>query len=304
MNEAPALRRELPLPVPLDLRRTFGPLSQEPRGRHEGPVTWWATRTPDGPASLALQVEERPEGEVLVAASWGPGGTRALGEIEALCGLADPAEALHTEDPVVEEARRRGRGLRIGRTGRVFEALVHTVLGQRVTTADAMRSLRELTVRYGARAPGPGRLWLMPTARDLAPLDYAHFHPLGVERQRARILIGAARRGDWLEQVATLPRAEAYARLCSLDGVGPWTAPLVMASACGDADAVPVGDYHLPSTIAWHLARERTADDARMVALLRPFTGHRWRVIRLLMQLGARSPRRGPRTEVRDIRGQ
>ena len=306
MPASPA-RREIPLRVPLDLRLTFGPLSRDLRGRHDAHGTWWASRTPQGPGTLRLQVVEGPEGaegDVLVAEAWGPGGDWLLARCEDLVGLHDDAELLRTEHPVVEDARRRWRGLRVGRTGRVVETLVKTIIGQRVTTEDAARSLRELTLRHGERAPGPARLWVLPAAEALAGLTYAHFHPLGIERQRALVILRACRRADWLEACTHLPRREAYQRLCSVEGVGPWTAALVMAQACGDADAVPIGDYHLPSTIAWHLARERTADDGRMVELLRPFLGHRWRVIRLLLQRGMRSPRRGPRTEVRDIRGE
>ncbi len=38
----------------------------------------------------------------------------------------------------------------------------------------------------------------------------------------------------------------------------------------GHADTVVVGDYNLASLVAWPLAGERTADDARMLELLEP----------------------------------
>ena len=41
--------------------------------------------------------------------------------------------------------------------------------------------------------------------------------------------------------------------------------------------------------------REPGADDARMLELLEPYRGHRWRVIRLLWANGVHAPRRGPR---------
>jgi 3-methyladenine DNA glycosylase/8-oxoguanine DNA glycosylase len=70
----------------------------------------------------------------------------------------------------------------------------------------------------------------------------------------------------------------------------------------GDADAVPVGDYHLPNTIAWGLANEDRADDARMLELLDEFRPHRARVIRLIQAAGISAPKYGPRSAVREFR--
>lgn len=90
------------------------------------------------------------------------------------------------------------------------------------------------------------------------------------------------------------PPQQVQARLERIRGIGPWTSAMVTASALGDADAVPVGDYHLPNTVAWHLAGEERGDDARMLELLEPFAGHRWRVLRLAKS-GGSAPKRGPK---------
>jgi hypothetical protein len=71
-----------------------------------------------------------------------------------------------------------------------------------------------------------------------------------------------------------------------------------MGPVCGDDDAVAVGDYHLPNIVAWNLAGEPRADDARMLALLEPFHGQRGRVLRLLGLAGARPPKFGPRQRI------
>ena len=52
--------------------------------------------------------------------------------------------------------------------------------------------------------------------------------------------------------------------------------------ALGDDDAVSVGDFHIPNLVAWALAGEPRADDARMLELLEPYRGRRALVIRLL----------------------
>jgi hypothetical protein len=87
---------------------------------------------------------------------------------------------------------------------------------------------------------------------------------------------------------------EARRRLLALPGLGPWTAGHLLRVAGGDPDAVEVGDYHVKHHVAWNLAGEPRADDERMLALLAPFTGHRGRVVRLLLSAGVRPPRYGP----------
>jgi 3-methyladenine DNA glycosylase/8-oxoguanine DNA glycosylase len=87
-------------------------------------------------------------------------------------------------------------------------------------------------------------------------------------------------------------------------GIGPWTVAEVLRVSFGDADAVSIGDYHIPSLVAWALAGERKADDARMLELLEPYRGHRGRVQRLLEVSGIYPERRGPRLAPRDIRAE
>jgi 3-methyladenine DNA glycosylase/8-oxoguanine DNA glycosylase len=87
----------------------------------------------------------------------------------------------------------------------------------------------------------------------------------------------------------------------SLPGVGEWTAAETAQRAFGDADAVSVGDYHIPKMIGWTLLG-RPVDDAGMLELLAPMRPHRQRVVRLLEASGlAYEPRRGPRLPVQQI---
>ena len=96
---------------------------------------------------------------------------------------------------------------------------------------------------------------------------------------------------------------EASRRLQAVPGVGPWTAAEVAQRALGDSDAVSVGDFHLAAAVGWALTGRRV-EDTGMLALLEPWRGHRYRVIRLLELSGlARAPRRGPRTTITDHRG-
>ena len=71
--------------------------------------------------------------------------------------------------------------------------------------------------------------------------------------------------------------------------------------ALGDADAVSLGDYHLPHLVAWALAGKPRGSDELMLELLEPYRGHRGRVLRLLQLAGITAPRFGPRMPLRWI---
>jgi 3-methyladenine DNA glycosylase/8-oxoguanine DNA glycosylase len=87
-----------------------------------------------------------------------------------------------------------------------------------------------------------------------------------------------------------------------LPGVGVWTAAETAQRAFGDADALSVGDYHVPKMIGWTLLG-RPIVDADMIELLEPMRPHRYRVVRLLEASGlAYEPRRGARLPVQNIR--
>ena len=127
------------------------------------------------------------------------------------------------------------------------------------------------------------------------------YHRAGIERKRADTIRIAASRADRLQEAVDLADGVLAARLAALPGIGPWTVAEVVAVGLGDPDAVSVGDFHLPHLVAWNLAREPRATDARMLELLAPFVPHRGRVIRLLERYGEGAPRFGPRLPVRSI---
>jgi 3-methyladenine DNA glycosylase/8-oxoguanine DNA glycosylase len=297
--------RTYPVTRPLDLRRTLAPLGRGPGDRtlrFLGGRAWRATRTPDGPATISLQ----HAGDELRAEAWGPGAERALADVPALVGLAQEPPALTGAHPTIAHLARRLPGVRIPRTGALLEALVPAILEQKVIGEEARRALFGLVRRYGEAAPGPPELgmWLPPTPSTLAGLPYYTFHPLGVERRRADLIRLVAARAARFEAMADLPLPEAYARLTAVPGIGPWTAAEVAVRALGDVDAVSVGDFHLPNLVAFALAGEPRASDARMLELLEPYHGHRAIVIRLLELSGIRAPRYGPRLSFRSIEGE
>ncbi len=293
------IERRVALRGPLDLAGTLGPLAHghgDRTIRLEAGEAWLAFRNADGPANLRLVMDAPSR---LTATAWGNGALCALDSVPALIGEDDRPENFVAYHRVLRELQRRHAGLRLPRSGRVMHALVPSVLEQKVTGTEAFRSYAALLRRYGEPAPGPGDLLLPPSPSVLAGVPYHAFHPLGVERRRAEVIRRAAARADWLEGAATAD--EAGLRLRSLPGIGPWTEAEVLRTAFGDPDAVSVGDFHIPHSVAWALAGEARGTDERTLELLEPYRGQRGRVQRLLEVGRVVAPRYGPRMAPRSI---
>jgi hypothetical protein len=301
------LAREWQAPFAVDVRLT---LSVHRRGYSDpafriaadGSV-WRTSLTPDGPGTVQVKSVPADGRTAVIATAWGPGASWLLAAVPGLLGSGDDRAGFEPSHPLLREMARRHRGMRVGRSGRVFEALVPAVLEQKVVGAEAWRAWRALLLRFGDPAPGPAPdgMRVFPPARTWLRVPSWEWHRAGVEAVRARTVAGAARVAGRLEEIAAMAPADADRRLRALPGIGQWTSAEVRQRACGDPDAVSVGDYHLPAVVGWALAG-RKVDDAGMLELLAPYAGHRYRVTRLVELGGVRPPRRGHRMSVRDYR--
>jgi 3-methyladenine DNA glycosylase/8-oxoguanine DNA glycosylase len=259
---------------------------------------WIAVRTEAGPATLRFERDR----DDIAATAWGEGADRALELAPGMVGADDDPRAFRTDHSLIDRLMRQHSGVRITRSAQVTVAVIRAVFGQKVTGKEAKASYRSMVRELGEQAPGPHPSLILPPAPSaIAPMSYEDFHPWGVERKRAEIVMEVARRSKRLEEVVEMELRDAYQRLRAIRGIGPWTAALVGMQALGDTDAVPVGDYHIPNTVSWALAGEPRGDDDRMLELLEPFRPHRGRVVRLLKAEGIKAPKYGPRAPLRKI---
>jgi endonuclease III len=288
------------MPFPIDLAETLFPLchgSSDPTMRVGLADAYRAMRTPEGPATVHI----RSIGYDILTEGWGPGALWALETVPGLIGVLDDDTGFEPQHHVLRELWRRHRGVRITRTGAVMHSLIPAILEQKVTGLEARRAYREMVFATSEPAPGGSGLYLPPDPVRLAETPYFAFHPWGVERRRAETIRAACERASRLEEGASLSVNEANVRLLAIPGVGPWTVAEVARTALGDADAISVGDFHLPNVVCWALAREPRGTDERMLELLEPYRGHRGRVQALLEAGNISAPAFGPRTEVRSI---
>jgi len=290
--------------LPVDVRRTLAPLSRgrgdpthvvEPDG-----TLWRTTSTEDGPATYRLVQRGLHE---IACTAWGQGAQRVVAGLADLLGGRDLCDGFAPGHPLLAEAHLRHPGLRIPRTGRVFEALVPAVLEQKVTGKQARAAWRSLVLRHGEAPPGPGPAGMRvpPPAQVWRRIPSWEWHRAGVDPKRSRTVCEAARLAGRLEQAVGMDPLAAHVRLQAVPGIGAWTSAEIAQRALGDTDSVSVGDYHLSQFVGWALIG-RPLDDEGMLELLEPWRPHRYRVVRLLELSGARKPRFGPRLTVQDHR--
>ena len=353
------LEREWLAPFLVDVRLT---LAVQGRGRgdptfqaDEAGAIWRTSLTPDGPATIRVlpcrapvQLADRGEppgdrGELpgrsparaseltglpaavtrVLAQAWGPGAGWLLDALPAALGWYDDVSGFAADaHPVIRDAALRHPGLRIGRSGRLMEALVPAILEQKVVVLEAHRAWRILLAKYGTQPPGPAPrgMRVFPDPGTWRRIPSWEWHRAGVEGVRAETIIRAASVADSLERLLALTHEEADRKLRTIPGIGVWTSAEARQRAAGDPDAVSVGDYHLKNVVGWALAGRDRSTDEEMLALLEPFKGHRHRATRLIgLSRGTRAtraagsgiarygaggpPRRGPRMSVRDYRG-
>lgn len=269
---------------PLDVRVTMLMLRHsgaDPALRTERDGTvWYVLRTPDGPATLHL----RPAADGVTATAWGTGAERAIAGVPELLGSRDGARTFDPlGHPSVATAHRRLRGLRVPRTGDVVRAIVPAVLEQRVVTVDAHASWRYLLLRHGETPPGPAPAGMRvpPDALGWRRVPVWDWRRAGVEEQRAATVARTMAVAARLQEAVDLSPDELRRRLLTVPGIGPWTVAEATRRVLGDADAVSVGDLHLPHLVGTWIAGRRVDQD-EVLEVLAPWTPHRARVVRLL----------------------
>ena len=293
MTRVVRMSRPVPLGAVLGIfRRGAG----DPTSHRDTGGWWFAWRTPDGPVTLRLEATASVVSEV-TATAWGSGAMWMLERVPDLLGERDDPTGFEAHHPQVADAWRAFGGWRVPRSGLVVQALVPSVIEQKVTGQEAFSGYRRLVRRFGEPAPGPGeamRLAVPPDPAGWARIPSWEWLAAGVDPQRSRTVVRAVGHAGRLEECADLPADRARARLTALPGVGRWTWAEVAQRALGLPDEVSFGDYHVAKDIGWALTGTPVDDDG-LAELLEPYAGHRYRVQRLLELGGHHRPRRGHR---------
>ena len=284
-------------PVPLGaVLSVFRRGAGDPTSHRDSAGWWFAWRAPTGPVTLRLEARA-PVAQEVTASAWGSGAAWVLEQVPALLGEHDDAAGFETHHRPVAEAHRAFAGWRVPRSGLVVQALVASIIEQKVTGKEAFAGYRRLVRRFGEPAPGPVgslRLVVPPDAAGWGGIPSWEWLAAGVDPQRSRTVVRAVGHAGRLDDAAEMPADAARARVQALPGVGRWTWAEVAQRALGLPDEVSFGDYHVAKDIGWALTGAPVDDDG-LAELLEPYAGHRYRVQRLLELAGASRQRRGPR---------
>jgi AraC family transcriptional regulator of adaptative response / DNA-3-methyladenine glycosylase II len=204
-------------------------------------------------AVLEVSLDREPGHSALrVRVECGAAGTLGalVRQVRALFDLdADPltiAAALARCSLLAEKVE-QAPGLRVVGAWEPFEALVRAVLGQQVSVRAAATLGGRLVERFGEALVGGPRLGLshaFPSADVLAEADLSEIGLPAARAGAVRAVAQAAVRDPlWLEPATNLEVL--VQRLCSLPGIGSWTAQTVAMRAFREPDAFPAGDLVL-----------------------------------------------------------
>lgn len=140
---------------------------------------------------------------------------------------------------------RRTPGVRVPGAWDGFELAVRAILGQQISVAAATTLASRVALAFGQPFDAaPGLTHLFPAPAALAEADITRIGATRAQAGSIQALAAAVAAGEMVIE-ANAGLEEFVARLCTLRGIGPWTAHYVAMRACGEPDAFPASDLGL-----------------------------------------------------------
>lgn len=197
-----------------------------------------------------------------------PAGLRAqVARVLSLDVDGEGFDAVRRADPVVDEVAARYPGLRPVGFYSPYEAACWAVIGHRIRMAQAARLKERIAETYGEqRVVDQVRLYAFPTPQRLLEVVDEIDLP-GVKLDRLRGLAAAALDGRLdAGRLRALDPGSAMAHLRELDGIGPFSAELVLVRGAGAPDVFPTNESRLHASMR-ELYGEPDADVRRLAAI-------------------------------------
>lgn len=163
-------------------------------------------------------------------------------------------------------------------TATPFEALVWAIIGQQINLTFAS-SLRQALINLAGPTVENSELRIHPSATEIAALAPQQLIDIRFSRAKAQYLITAAQaivNGELdLNQLETGSAVAAERKLCSIKGIGRWTARYVMMRGLGFADCAPIGDSGLHSALQQFYRLDKRPSTEEAEQLMKPFSPFR-----------------------------
>lgn len=222
---------------------------------------------PDAPWVLAVE----PSGPRWRVEAWGANEATARAAARALFSLDHPLEQFYRlvrREPTLRGTERRFRGLRVPRDAHVYEALLHSILGQQLSVRAANTMKERLLERTGAFLEVDGvEVPRVPTPREILALDLPDLRSTGLSGAKSRSLRALAAAVEAGEVGAggleTVPLLAAIEALDRLPGVGRWTAENALLRGVGRTDVFIAGDLGIRVALEEYGVLRRSAREER-----------------------------------------
>ncbi len=154
---------------------------------------------------------------------------------------------LAKRDHKLNSVANRFRGFKPPRLHSLFETLVNAIACQQFTLTMGIRLLNTLVERYGLSFKNDDGIFrAFPRPQELANADIEELRGMKFSYQKARYITGLAQsivQGELdLDEINLLNDQGAVERLCSLKGIGRWTAEYFLLRGLGRTHIFPADD--------------------------------------------------------------
>jgi DNA-3-methyladenine glycosylase II len=222
---------------------------------------------PDAPWVLSVE----PAASRWRVEAWGADGPAARAAARALFSLDHPLEEFYRltrSEPILRGTDRRFRGLRIPRDAHVYEALIHSILGQQLSVRAANTMKERLLESTGAFLEAGGvEVPRVPTPNEVRSLGLAGLRSTGLSGVKSRSLLAlAASVGDGSgpsDDLGSVPLEVAIEHLDRLPGVGRWTAENALLRGVGRTDVFVAGDLGIRVALEQYGVLPRSAPEPK-----------------------------------------
>ncbi len=219
------------------------------------------------------------QAEVTVEGATSAAAEDCLTTVRHMFGLDLPLVAANAGlggDPLLRPLVARYQGLRVIQHPSLYECLLSAIISQQVSTAAATGIRRRFLAALGTELrTGNATYTLYPDPATLAALDPERLQGTGVSRAKARYMqaVAAAAAAGELERsaFAGLDDAAAMARLCTLPGIGRWSAEIGLMWGLGRLDVFPAGDLGLRVAVQQLAGLAERPEETDLRALAEPW---------------------------------
>lgn len=196
-----------------------------------------------------LEVRQVSNQALLVRVA-GPRAQRWLATSETMLGMHVDLDQWYRRvrpHPWLAYLARELRGLRPPRYPSLWEALAHSIVFQQISIHAAASIMRRVIQTLGEPLEHAGvSYYPFPSPRDLLVCSDARLRAAGLSANKVAHLRSAAEAvasgAVTQDEIEKLPSGQASERLCSIRGIGPWSAAVVLLRGFGRLDVFPMKD--------------------------------------------------------------